>query len=69
MTPPELLALRSPEAAQWKAALEAEDVIVDVRGDALHGLFEDAGFDCAVVGSGHIRLAGRLTYLRATRPA
>ncbi|QRY52625.1 methyltransferase domain-containing protein [Mycolicibacterium septicum] len=43
--------------------------VVDVRGDALHGLFEDAGFDCAVVGSGHIRLAGKLTYLRATRPA
>ncbi|WP_430755458.1 class I SAM-dependent methyltransferase [Mycolicibacterium septicum] len=43
--------------------------VVDVRGDALSRLFEDAGFDCAVVGSGHIRLAGRLTYLRATRPA
>nr|WP_273734090.1 class I SAM-dependent methyltransferase [Mycolicibacterium septicum] len=43
--------------------------VVDVRGDALSRLFEDAGFDCAVVGSGHIRLAGRLTYLRAARPA
>lgn len=43
--------------------------VVDVRGDALSRLFDDAGFDCAVVGSGHIRLAGRLTYLRATRPA
>lgn len=43
--------------------------VVDVRGDALPRLFEDAGFDCSVVGSGHIRLAGTLTYLRATRPA
>lgn len=43
--------------------------VVDVRGDTLSRLFDDAGFDCAVVGSGHIRLAGRLTYLRATRPA
>ncbi|TMS52131.1 class I SAM-dependent methyltransferase [Mycobacterium sp. DBP42] len=43
--------------------------IVDVRGDALPRLFEDAGFDCAVVGSGSIRLAGKLTYLRATRRA
>lgn len=43
--------------------------VVDVRGDALPRLFETAGFDCAVVGSGRIRLAGKLTYLRATRPA
>lgn len=43
--------------------------VVDVRGDALPQLFEKAGFDCAVVGYGHIRLAGKLTYLRATRPA
>lgn len=43
--------------------------VVDVRGDALPALFDDAGFDCTVVGSGRIRLAGRLTYLRATRPA
>ncbi|WP_448436462.1 class I SAM-dependent methyltransferase [Mycolicibacterium setense] len=42
--------------------------VVDVRGDALARLFEDAGFECAVVGSGRIRLAGGLTYLRATRP-
>lgn len=42
--------------------------VVDVRGDALARLFEDAGFECAVVGSGRIRLAGRLTYLRAIRP-
>lgn len=42
--------------------------VVDVRGDALAGLFADAGFECAVVGSGRIRLAGRLTYLRAIRP-
>ncbi|WP_135451344.1 methyltransferase domain-containing protein [Mycobacterium sp. DL99] len=43
--------------------------VVDVHGDALPRLLEEAGFDCTVVGSGHIRLAGRLTYLRATRPA
>lgn len=43
--------------------------IVDVRGDALSGLLENAGFDCTTVGSGRIRLAGSLTYLRATRPA
>ncbi len=42
--------------------------VLDVRGDALAGLFADAGFECAVVGSGRIRLAGRLTYLRAIRP-
>ncbi len=42
--------------------------IVDLRGDAIRGLLEDAGFDCAVVGSGRIRLAGPLTYFRATRP-
>lgn len=42
--------------------------VVDVRGDALAGLFADAGFESAVVGSGRIRLAGRLTYLRAIRP-
>lgn len=42
--------------------------VVDVRGDALAGLFADAGFECAVVGYGRIRLAGRLTYLRAIRP-
>ncbi|MDT8758946.1 class V aminotransferase [Sphingomonas psychrotolerans] len=38
------VALRSPEAAQWKARLEAEDVIVDVRGDVLRigfGLYQD----------------------------
>lgn len=42
--------------------------IVDVRGDALPRLLEKAGFDCTVVGSGRIRLAGSLTYLRASRP-
>ncbi|MEV0671483.1 methyltransferase domain-containing protein [Mycobacterium sp. NPDC050441] len=42
--------------------------IVDVRGDALPRLLENAGFDCTVVGSGRIRLAGSLTYLRASRP-
>ena len=44
-SPARFLALRSPEAAQWKAALEAEDVIVDVRGDVLRigfGLYQDA---------------------------
>lgn len=43
--------------------------VVDVRGDALAQLFGDAGFDCTVEGFGRIRLAGRITYLRATRPA
>ncbi|MGV0781212.1 methyltransferase domain-containing protein [Mycolicibacterium sp. XJ766] len=43
--------------------------VVDVRGDALPQLLQKAGFDCAVVGYGNIRLAGKLTYLRATRPA
>ncbi len=43
--------------------------IVDVRGDALPPLLEAAGFDCTVMGSGRIRLAGSLTYLRATHPA
>jgi len=44
-SPARFLALRSPEAAQWKAALEAEDVIVDVRGDVLRigfGMYQDA---------------------------
>jgi selenocysteine lyase/cysteine desulfurase len=39
------LAFRSPRAAQWKAALDAADVIVDVRGDVLRigiGLYHDA---------------------------
>ena len=43
-SPARFLALRSPEAARWKAALEAEDVIVDVRGDVLRigfGLYQD----------------------------
>lgn len=42
--------------------------VVDVRGDGLARLFGDTGFECAVVGSGRIRLAGGLTYLRAIRP-
>ncbi|WBY06522.1 class V aminotransferase [Sphingomonas sp. 7/4-4] len=44
-SPARFLALRSPEAARWKARLEAEDVIVDVRGDVLRigfGLYQDA---------------------------
>jgi selenocysteine lyase/cysteine desulfurase len=44
-SPARFLALRSPEAARWKAQLEAEDVIVDVRGDVLRigfGLYQDA---------------------------
>jgi selenocysteine lyase/cysteine desulfurase len=38
------LALRSPKAAGWKAALEAADIIVDVRGEVLRiglGLYQD----------------------------
>jgi selenocysteine lyase/cysteine desulfurase len=44
-SPARFLALRSPHAARWKAQLEAEDVIVDVRGDVLRigfGLYQDA---------------------------
>lgn len=44
-SPARFLALRSSEAARWKAQLEAEDVIVDVRGDVLRigfGLYQDA---------------------------
>lgn len=44
-SPARFLALRAPQAAQWKVQLEAEDVIVDVRGDVLRigfGLYQDA---------------------------
>jgi len=43
-SPARFLALRSPHAARWKAELEAQDVIVDVRGDVLRigfGLYQD----------------------------
>ena len=43
-SPARFLALRSPEAPRWKAQLEAEDVITDVRGDVLRigfGLYQD----------------------------
>lgn len=43
-SPARFLALRAPDAQQWKTALEAEDVIVDVRGDVLRigfGLYQD----------------------------
>jgi len=43
-SPARFLALRSPHAQRWKAALEAEQVIVDVRGDVLRigfGLYQD----------------------------
>ena len=39
------LALRHPRAAAWQAALDAEEVITDVRGDVLRigfGLYQDA---------------------------
>lgn len=39
------LAFRHARAAEWKAALEAEDVVTDVRGDVLRigfGLYQDA---------------------------
>jgi selenocysteine lyase/cysteine desulfurase len=44
-SPARFLALRSPHAQRWKAEFEAEDVIVDVRGDVLRiglGLYQDA---------------------------
>jgi selenocysteine lyase/cysteine desulfurase len=43
-SPARFVALRSPRAAAWKAALEADDIIVDVRGDVLRigfGLYQD----------------------------
>lgn len=44
-SPARFLALRSPNAQRWKAELEAEDVITDVRGDVLRigfGLYQDS---------------------------
>jgi selenocysteine lyase/cysteine desulfurase len=44
-SPARFVALRSPKAAAWKEALDARDVIVDVRGDVLRigfGLYQDA---------------------------
>ena len=44
-SPARFLALRSPKAAEWQAALERQDVITDVRGDVLRlgfGLYQDA---------------------------
>ncbi|WP_086128135.1 class V aminotransferase [Sphingomonas sp. IBVSS2] len=44
-SPARFLALRSPNAQRWKAELEAEEVITDVRGDVLRigfGLYQDA---------------------------
>ncbi|OJY51361.1 MAG: class V aminotransferase [Sphingomonas sp. 67-41] len=44
-SPARFLALRSPNAQRWKAVLEAEEVITDVRGDVLRigfGLYQDA---------------------------
>ncbi|MGK6353723.1 aminotransferase class V-fold PLP-dependent enzyme [Sphingomonas sp. DT-207] len=43
-SPARFVALRAPEAQRWKAELEAEEVIVDVRGDVLRigfGLYQD----------------------------
>jgi selenocysteine lyase/cysteine desulfurase len=43
-SPARFLALRSPYAARWKAELEAQDIITDVRGDVLRigfGLYQD----------------------------
>ena len=45
-SPARFLALRSPYAARWKAELEAQDIITDVRGDVLRigfGLYQDSG--------------------------
>lgn len=44
-SPARFLALRTPHAQRWKAELEAEEVITDVRGDVLRigfGLYQDA---------------------------
>jgi selenocysteine lyase/cysteine desulfurase len=42
--PARFLALRHPKAAEWQAALMAQDCITDVRGDVLRiglGLYHD----------------------------
>ena len=44
-SPARFLALRTPNAQRWKAELEAEDVITDVRGEVLRigfGLYQDS---------------------------
>lgn len=44
-SPARFVALRSPDAPRWKAELEAEDIVTDVRGDVLRigfGLYQDA---------------------------
>ncbi len=44
-SPARFVALRTPHAQRWKAELEVEDVITDVRGDVLRigfGLYQDA---------------------------
>ncbi len=44
-SPARFLALRSPQAQDWKARLEAQGIITDVRGDVLRiglGLYQDA---------------------------
>ncbi|MCW3847183.1 aminotransferase class V-fold PLP-dependent enzyme [Sphingomonas sp. LB-2] len=57
------LALRHPLAARWKAALEDQDIVTDVRGDVLRigfGLYQDArDVD---------RLLGELAHLPGARP-
>ncbi|MHC9292287.1 class I SAM-dependent methyltransferase [Mycobacterium sp. LTG2003] len=42
--------------------------IVDVRGDAIPGVLEAAGFDCTTVKSERHRIIGPITYYRATHP-
>lgn len=42
--------------------------IVDVRADGLPQLLREVGFNCAIAGSGQLRLAGRVTRFRVTRP-
>lgn len=44
-SPARFVALRAPDAQRWKAALEAQNVITDVRGDVLRigfGIYQDA---------------------------
>jgi len=53
-SPARFLALRSPHAARWKAELEAQEVIVDVRGDVLRigfGLYQDERDLDALIGA------------------
>ncbi|MES2986453.1 MAG: class V aminotransferase [Pseudomonadota bacterium] len=53
-SPARFIALRSPHAQRWKAELEAQDIITDVRGDVLRiglGLYQDSRDVDALLGA------------------